>query len=81
MSSSDECVIAFPVAGGSFGVGRLATRLNELSDRDQIGPWHIGRWTDFKHTAIGIGFRTAADGDVASRALSQCGQPIPQRSF
>ena len=77
MPSSDECVIAFPVAGGIFGVGRLATRLNQLLDRDQIGPWHIGQWTDFKHTAIGIGFRTAADGEVASRACLNAGSRSP----
>ncbi len=77
MPSSDECVIAFPVAGGIFGVGRLATRLNQLLDRDQIGPWHIGQWTDFKHTAIGIEFGTAADGEVASRACLNAGSRSP----
>jgi hypothetical protein len=43
MTSSDECVITFPVAGGIFGVGRLATKLNELLNKGQIGPWQ--RWS------------------------------------
>jgi hypothetical protein len=30
MPSSDECVITFRVVGGIFGVGRRATKLNEL---------------------------------------------------
>jgi hypothetical protein len=68
MPSSDECVITFPVAGGIFGVGRLATKLNELLNRGQIGPWHVGQWIDFKHTAIRIKFLTAADGEVATRS-------------
>jgi len=38
MQSSDECVIVFPVVGGIFGVARLATKLNELLDKQQIGP-------------------------------------------
>jgi hypothetical protein len=52
MAGSDECVITFPVVGGIFGVGRLATRLNELLNGGQIGPWLVGRWIDFTHTAI-----------------------------
>ncbi len=36
MPNSDECVITFPV-GGIYGVGRLATKLNELLNRGQIG--------------------------------------------
>ena len=59
MQNADECVIAFPVVGGIFGVARLATKLNELSGRQQIGPWHVGQWIDFKHTAIRIKFLTA----------------------
>ena len=80
MSSADEYeyVITFPIAGGIFGVARLATRLNELLDRDQIGPWHIGQWTDFKHTAIGIGFRTAIDGEVANHACLNAGSRSPK---
>jgi len=50
MQNSDECVIAFPVVGGIFGVARLATKLNELSGRQQIGPWRVGQRADCKHT-------------------------------
>ena len=66
MPSSDECVITFRVVGGIFGVGRRATKLNELLNRGQIGPWHVGQWIDFRHTAIRIKFLTAADGDFAT---------------
>jgi hypothetical protein len=68
MSNSTEHVITFPVTGGIFGVGRLATRLNELLNADQIGPWHVGQWIDFTHTAVRIKFGTAADGELARRA-------------
>ena len=73
MPSSNECLITFPIARGIFGVARLATRLNELSDTAQIGPWHIGHWVDFKHTAIRVGFGTAADGKLASHACIDAG--------
>jgi len=73
MPNSDECVITFPVAGGIFGVDRLATTLNELSATAQIGPWHIGHWVDFKHTEIRIGFATPADGKLASHACINAG--------
>jgi hypothetical protein len=66
MPNSDECVITFRVVGGIFGVGRLATKLNELLNSDQIGSWHVGQWIDFRHNAIRIKFLTAADGDFAT---------------
>ena len=65
MANLDECVITFPVVGGIFGVGRLATSLKALADTDQIGLWHIGQWIDFKHTAIRIRFGSVADGERA----------------
>ena len=68
MQSSDECLIVSPVVGGIFGVARLATKLNELLDRQQIGPWRVGQWIDYKHTAILIKFLTATDGEVAQRS-------------
>jgi hypothetical protein len=69
MPNSDECVITCPV-GGIFGVARLATKLNELLKRGQIGPWHVGHWIDFKHTVIRINFLTTTDGEVAKRSAS-----------
>jgi hypothetical protein len=39
---ASECVVTFAVTGGIFGVGRLANRLNELSQNGRIGAWHIG---------------------------------------
>ena len=65
MANLDECVITFPVVGGIFGVGRLATSLKALADTDRIGLWHIGQWIDFKHTAIRIRFGSVADGERA----------------
>jgi hypothetical protein len=67
MPNSDECVITFPVRG-IFGVARLATKLNELLNSDQIGPWHVGHWIDFKHTAIRIKFLTVEDCEVVRRS-------------
>jgi hypothetical protein len=69
MSNSIEHIVTFPIVGGIFGVGRLATKLNELLNADQIGPWHAGQWVDFRHTAVRIKFGTAADGDVASHSF------------
>lgn len=57
--------ITFPVVGGIFGVGRLATVLKALVDSGQIGPWHVGHWIDFRHAAIRIQFDTRADGELA----------------
>jgi hypothetical protein len=42
MTNLDGCEITFPIVGGIFGVGRLATKLKALADTEQIGPWHIG---------------------------------------
>ena len=70
MANLDECVITFPVAGGIFGVGRLATKLKALADTDQIGPWHVGQWIDFERTAIRIRFGSVADGQRARRACT-----------
>ena len=57
--------VTFPISGGIFGVGRLATKLNQLLDLGYIGPWHVGRWIDFTHTAIRINFLTDADAKAA----------------
>jgi hypothetical protein len=57
--------ITFPIVGGIFGVGQLATSLKALADSGQIGPWHVGHWIDFRHRAIRIQFGTAADGELA----------------
>jgi hypothetical protein len=74
MSTQNQREVLFPVRGGIFGVGRLATRLSALKANRQIGEWHIGRWTDWKHTAIWITFATPADAalaiSVSRRAVS-----------
>ena len=61
--------ITFPIVGGIFGVGRLATMLKGLADSGQIGPWHVGYWIDFRHTAIRIQFDSRADGELAEDCL------------
>ena len=65
MSNQIECVVTFPVRGGIFGIGCLATRLTALAVSRQIGEWHIGHWVDWRHTAIRINFDTAADAVLA----------------
>lgn len=70
MINSGESVITFPVAGGIFGIGRLTTKLNELVNAGQIGLWHVGEWTDFRHTAIQIRFDTVASGEAAKQAYA-----------
>jgi hypothetical protein len=71
MSAQVECQTMFAVSGGIFGVGSLATRLNELVISGQIGEWHIGHWTDWRHTAIRINFATAADAALAEAACAE----------
>ena len=61
MSAANECKVTFPVRHGVFGVDRLAARLNALA----IAGWHPGRWVDWHHTAIEIGFESAADAVLA----------------
>ena len=73
MLNSDECEITFPVDGGIFGVGKLATRLKALADTDQIGPWHVGQWINFEHTAIRIRFGSVADGERARETCTGAG--------
>jgi hypothetical protein len=65
MTNLQETEITFPISGGIFGVGPLATRLKALTEAGKIGPWHIGHWIDFRHTAIRIKFGTSADGEFA----------------
>ena len=68
MSDQIEYVVTFPVRGGIFGVGRLATRLTALATSREIGEWHIGHWVDWKHGAIRISFDTVADAALAKSA-------------
>jgi hypothetical protein len=70
MTDAHETVVTFPVAGGIFGVGLLATRLTALESVDEIGPWHVGHWIDYTHTAIRIRFHSVMDANVAVRACA-----------
>jgi len=69
MTGSSESVVTFLVAG-IFGAGRLASRLKELESVDLIGPWHVGHWIDYTHTAIRIRFSSPADATTASVNVS-----------
>ena len=69
MANLDECTMTFPVSG-IFGAGQPATRLKTLEDDGKIGPWHIGQWIDFKHTAIRIRLGSVADRELAKRTGS-----------
>ena len=69
MTNLQDSEITFPIAGGIFGVGQLATSLKALTEAGKIGPWHIGRWIDFRHTAIRIQFGTSVDGELAKRFI------------
>jgi len=59
-------IATFPVTGGIFGVGRLATQLKALEGADQIGSWHVGYWINHTHTAIRIQFDNGEDAKVAT---------------
>jgi len=60
-----DTVVTFPVTGGIFGVGHLASRLKALESVNLIGSWHVGRWIDYTHKAIRIRFDSVADAKVA----------------
>jgi hypothetical protein len=64
-----ECVVTFPITGGIFGVGRLAARLDELSESGRIGAWHIGPWVDWRHTAIRIKFDSVEDAKLSEQVV------------
>jgi hypothetical protein len=70
MAKLNEYEVTFPIAGGIFGVGRLATKLKALVDTDQIGAWHVGQWINFKHAEIRIRFGSVADGKLAIRTCN-----------
>lgn len=67
MTDHPPNIVTFAVTGGIFGVGRLASRLKALESINQIGPWHVGHWLDYRHTAIRIRFNSDADGKMATR--------------
>ena len=69
-----ECMITFAVTGGIFGVGRLAARLDELSESGRIGAWHIGPWVDWRHTAIRIKFDSVEDANLSKQIVRLASQ-------
>ena len=71
MINAQESEIVFPITGGIFGVGQLATSLKALAEAGKIGPWHVGHWIDFRHTAIRIRFHSTADGELARSVVER----------
>jgi hypothetical protein len=65
MANLQKSEITVPITGGIFGVGQLAINLKALTEAGKIGPWHIGHWIDYRHTAIRIQFESSADGEFA----------------
>jgi hypothetical protein len=70
-------VVTFAVTGGIFGVGRLAARLDELSESGRIGAWHIGPWVDWRQTAIRIKFDSVEDGKLSEHVVRLTLQGAP----
>jgi hypothetical protein len=79
MTGSSESVVTFPEAG-IFGAGRLASKLKELESADLIGPWHVGHWIDYAHTAIRIRFSSSADARTALINVGFSAGPPPDIS-
>ena len=71
MSTAPEWTVMFPIENGMFGADSLAKRLNALVSDGQISDWHPGRWIDWGHTSIQIGFDSVADAALAKQLLSQ----------
>jgi hypothetical protein len=71
MTNLAYSMVTFPIANGIFGVGGLATRLMALQSIGHIGPWHVGHWVDFTHTAIRIRFNSVIDAQVATREYAR----------
>jgi hypothetical protein len=56
----DQWMVAFPVENRLCGMDRLAKQLNELVRSGRTNDWH--------HTAIEIGFESAANAFLADKA-------------
>ena len=63
MANPQESEIPFP--SPAF-LASVAMSLKAPTEAGKIGPWRIGHWADFRHTAIRIQFGTSADGQRAS---------------
>ena len=79
MTGSSETVLTFAVAG-IFGAGGLASRLKALEGADLIGPWHVGHWIDYTHTAIRIRFSSRGDARKALINVGFSAGPPPECS-
>lgn len=67
MSTADTIMVTFPIKNRMFGVDRLAKQLNVLVSTGRIHDWHPGRWVDWAHGAIEIGFDSPADAQLADQ--------------
>jgi hypothetical protein len=57
--------VTFPIKNRMYGVNILAKHLNALVKGGQIQTWHPGRWIDWRHREIEIGFDSVADAQLA----------------
>ena len=74
MTGPGFTTVTFPVQNRMYGMNLLAKHLNELVLGGSITDWHPGRWIDWNHDAIEIGFDSAADARIAIEATSS-GRP------
>lgn len=57
--------VIFPIENRMYGANILAIHLNALVKSGQIQAWHVGRWVDWNHREIEIGFDSVADAQLA----------------
>jgi hypothetical protein len=60
--------VTFPIRNRMYGVNALAKHLNSLVKSGQIQAWHPGRWIDWSHQELEIGFDSAKDAQLAKLA-------------
>lgn len=75
MSTPNTTMLTFSIENRMFGIDRLAKRLNALVSSGRIHDWHPGRWVDWDHRAIQIGFDSIADARLADL---MCREPVSE---
>jgi hypothetical protein len=77
VSTANTIMLTFSVENRMFGVDRLAKQLNALVNSGRIHDWHPGRWDDWTHRAIEIGFDSVADAQVADLTCHDAASQMP----
>jgi hypothetical protein len=65
MQQNVPTTVTFAIRNRMYGVNVLAKHLNSLVKSGKIQGWHPGRWIDWHHREIEIGFDSAADARFA----------------